>query len=178
MSRKQTNIIIILAVVVIGIFIGLGFLGIGGFGAPAAGTESTGAQAILDELQQTGTVAGLRAEDIAVGPGSAVKAGDTVSITYIGVLPDGTVFDSSDSQGGAPITFTVGAGEVIPGWEQGLIGMQEGGRRLLAIPPSLGYGAEVHAQVPPNSTLLFDVQLVKVVPGGSAIISVPTPPQQ
>jgi FKBP-type peptidyl-prolyl cis-trans isomerase len=102
--------------------------------------------------------------------------GDTVSVVYIGVLPDGTVFDSSDSHGGTPITFTIGAGRVIPGWEQGLIGMQEGGRRLLAIPPSLGYGAQPNGPIPANSTLLFDIQLVKVVPAGSTIAPVPATP--
>lgn len=166
MSRKQVHIIVILAIAVVAVFIGLGFLGIGGFGTPAAQTEPTGAQAILNEIQSTGTVADLRAQDITVGSGNPVVPGDTVTVSYIGVLPDGTVFDSTDAHGGKPISFTVGAGAVIAGWERGLIGMQEGGRRLLAIPPSLGYGAQVNGPIPANSTLLFDIQLLKVVPAG------------
>ncbi len=169
MSRKQVNIIIILALAVVAIFVGLGFIGIGGFGqSTAPQTTQTGAQAILSEIQQTGTVADLRIEDSTLGTGDPVVAGDTVSVTYIGVLPDGTVFDSSDMHGGVPLTFTVGAGKVIPGWDQGLVGMKVGGQRLLAVPPSLGYGGQAIGKIPANATLLFEIQLLKRVPAGTS----------
>jgi len=168
MGRKNINIIIILALAVVVIFIGLGFMGLGGFGTfSAPQQEESGAQAILTEIQETGTVAALRVQEITVGVGDPVAPGDTVSVQYIGVLPDGTVFDSTDAHGGVPYTFVIGAGAVIQGWEQGLLGMKEGGRRLLAIPPSLGYGAEANGPVPANATLIFDVQLVKRVPPGT-----------
>ncbi|MBI3573476.1 FKBP-type peptidyl-prolyl cis-trans isomerase, partial [Candidatus Kaiserbacteria bacterium] len=86
-------------------------------------------------------------------------------VNYTGVLTNGTVFDSSDSHG-TPFTFTIGQGHVIAGWEQGLLGMKEGGRRLLAIPPSLGYGPNGSGPIPGNATLIFDVQLLKRVPAG------------
>ncbi len=170
MSRKNINIIVILAVAVVVIFIGLGFMGLGGFGSIAAPqTEETGAQAILNEIQDTGTVADLRVQEITVGEGDPVAAGDTLSVVYIGVLPDGTVFDSTDAHGGVPYTFTIGTGAVIQGWEKGLIGMKEGGRRLLAVPPALGYGSEPYGEIPANATLIFDVQLVKRVPAGAPV---------
>ncbi|TAJ16031.1 FKBP-type peptidyl-prolyl cis-trans isomerase [Patescibacteria group bacterium] len=171
MSRKQTNIIIILAVSVVVIFVGLGFFGLGGFGlfgqqAPQA-NEATGVQAILNEVQQTGTVSQLRYEDVILGEGDAVVVGDTLSVKYIGVLPDGTVFDSTEAHDNQPFEFTIGAGGVIPGWEQGLLGMKVGGRRLLAIPPSLGYGAQAVGPIPANATLIFDVQLIARTPGSA-----------
>ncbi len=166
MNRKQINIIIILALAIVVIFAGLGLLGIGNFGmAPQA--QTTSAQAVLNELQQTGTVAALRIVDTTVGTGTPVENGDVVSVVYTGVLPDGTVFDSTQMEGGQPISFTVGAAQVIPGWDQGLLGMRAGGRRLLAIPPSLAYGAQGRGAIPPNATLIFDVQLVNVLPPGS-----------
>ncbi len=171
MNRKNTTIAIILSIVVVVLFIGLGFFGLGGFSSGTAQPASTGAtpgQALLNEIAQTGTVADLRTEDTTLGTGDPVVAGDTLSVLYTGVLPDGTVFDSSQAHGGQPFSFTVGTGQVIKGWEQGLLGMKEGGRRLLAIPPSLGYGAQVVGSIPANSTLIFDVQLVKRTPAGSA----------
>jgi peptidylprolyl isomerase len=86
-------------------------------------------------------------------------------VQYVGVLADGTVFDSSVAHG-QPFTFTLGPG-VIVGWQQGLVGMREGGRRLLVIPPSLGYGANGLGPIPPNATLIFDVELLTVQPAGS-----------
>lgn len=168
MDRKNINIIIILALAVVVIFIGLGFMGLGGLGTlNTPQTEESGVQAILTEIQETGTVADLRVQEITLGAGDAVAPGDTLSVQYIGVLPDGTVFDSTDAHGGVPFTFVIGTGAVIQGWEQGLLGMKEGGRRLLAIPPALGYGAQANGQIPANATLIFDVQLVKRVPAGT-----------
>lgn len=172
MSRKNTNIIVILAIVAVIIFVVLGLMGFGGFSPVPQEGETTGAQAILNEIKNTGTVAALRVQEISEGQGDAVVAGDKVTVNYIGVLPDGTVFDSSEIHG-EPFTFTVGEGKVIPGWEQGLLGMKEGGRRLLAVPPAFGYGAQAIGQIPANATLIFDIQLVKRVSAGTPAVSVP-----
>lgn len=170
MNSKNINVIIILAIAVVAIFIGLGFFGFGGLGTTGAPkTEQNGAQAILAEIQQTGTVADLRVQEITDGAGEVVAPGDTLTVQYIGVLPDGTVFDSTDAHGGTPFVFTIGAGKVIQGWERGLLGMREGGRRLLAVPPALGYGAQANGVIPANSTLIFDVQLLKRVPAGTSV---------
>lgn len=150
----------ILAVVVIGLFLVLGFFGFQRFGGQAP-APTAGAQGILDELAATGTVAELRVFDATEGAGDEARRGDTVTVHYTGVLPDGTVFDSSVSRG-EPFTFTIGGGQVIQGWEQGVAGMKVGGTRLLAIPPALGYGAAAVGPIPPNSTLIFQVELLDV----------------
>jgi FKBP-type peptidyl-prolyl cis-trans isomerase len=92
-----------------------------------------------------------------------VKAGDTVSVQYTGKLEDGTKFDSSYDHGGQPFSFTVGAGQVIKGWDEGLLGAKVGEKRTLTIPSDLGYGATgAGAAIPPNATLIFDVEIVSI----------------
>jgi FKBP-type peptidyl-prolyl cis-trans isomerase len=92
-----------------------------------------------------------------------VKAGDTVSVQYTGKLEDGTKFDSSYDHGGQPFSFTVGAGQVIKGWDEGLLGAKVGEKRTLTIPSDLGYGANgAGAAIPPNATLIFDVEVVSI----------------
>ncbi len=104
----------------------------------------------------------LLIEDIYPGKEKIAKEGDTVSVHYIGKLEDGTVFDSSYERG-KPLTFTLGQGRVIQGWEIGIEGMREGGKRKLTIPPELGYGESgVRGIIPPNSTLIFEVELVEI----------------
>lgn len=128
----------------------LGVLGIFYFGmAPFGGVMSS-------SVAQTGLIA----QDITMGSGPAAEIGSTVSVEYIGTLEDGTVFDSSEGKG--PYTFTLGDGVVIEGWEQGLVGMQAGGQRLLVIPSSLAYGPSGFGPIPPNATLIFTVRLVEV----------------
>jgi len=165
MNSKNANIAILLVIIVIAIFVTLGFFGIGGlnFGAEPAQTSM---QEILSELQSTGTVSALRTEDLVEGTGAPVVAGDALTVHYVGALPDGTVFDSSVERG-VPFEFTIGAGTVIQGWEQGLLGMKKGGQRLLVIPPSLGYGATGVGNIPPNSTLVFQVELLEIAPASS-----------
>lgn len=108
--------------------------------------------------------AGLIAQDIVVGTGATAVAGDTLVVNYVGQLEDGTTFDST--QGRQPFTFVLGTGGVIAGWEQGLVGMQAGGRRLLIIPAYLGYGASGYGPIPPNATLIFEVELVGIQGAG------------
>jgi len=100
-------------------------------------------------------------EDLTVGTGDAAQAGDTVSVNYTGWLTDGTQFDSSYDRG-QPFNFQLGVGSVIPGWDQGVVGMKVGGKRRLTIPPDLAYGASGRGSIPPNATLIFEVELVEI----------------
>lgn len=104
---------------------------------------------------------GLKIEDIKEGTGSAVKSGDTIVIHYKGTLTDGTKFDSSYDRG-QPFETTIGVGQVIEGWDKGIIGLKVGGKRKLTIPPSMAYGAQQVGNIPPNSTLIFEVELLEI----------------
>lgn len=105
---------------------------------------------------------GLQIEDIKIGEGSEVKKFDIVTVNYTGTLEDGTKFDSSLNPGRTPFRFTVGAGQVIKGWDEGLMGMKVGGKRKLTIPPELGYGSRDNGPIPANSTLIFDIDLLGI----------------
>lgn len=103
----------------------------------------------------------LRYRDLECGTGPAARRGDELTVHYRGTLADGREFDSSAD--GEPIRFALGAGTVIAGWEEGLEGMRAGGRRRLVIPPELGYGESgFPPSIPPNATLIFEVELVAV----------------
>ncbi len=106
----------------------------------------------------------LQSVDLVKGKGKAAKAGDTVSVQYVGTSwSTGTQFDASWDRGSEPFTLPLGAGQVIPGWDQGVAGMKKGGRRLLVIPPDLAYGAQSPSpDIAPNETLIFVVDLVKI----------------
>jgi peptidylprolyl isomerase len=106
----------------------------------------------------------LQRTDIVKGKGKAAKPGDTVSVQYVGnSWSTGAQFDASWDRGGEPFRFPLGAGQVIPGWDQGVAGMKPGGRRLLVIPPGLAYGAQSPSpDIAPNETLIFVVDLEKI----------------
>jgi FKBP-type peptidyl-prolyl cis-trans isomerase len=105
----------------------------------------------------------LETEDTKVGTGREARAGDTVHVQYTGTLMNGKKFDSSYDHGGDPFKFTLGKGEVIKGWDQGVAGMKVGGKRKLRIPPDLGYGDKGSPpDIPPGAGLLFDVELVSI----------------
>ena len=104
----------------------------------------------------------LVVKDLKTGTGPEAKAGDTVTVNYVGAaLSDRTTFDSSFTRG-EPFVFPLGGRQVIPGWDQGVAGMKVGGRRLLVIPPDLGYGAQGQGPIKPNETLVFVVDLLKI----------------
>lgn len=109
------------------------------------------------------TVSELNIETTKEGTGDrVVKSGDTISVHYTGRLTDGTKFDSSVDRG-MPFTFTIGAGQVIKGWDEGLLGMKVGEKRTLTIPADKGYGATgAGGVIPPNATLIFDTELVSI----------------
>jgi FKBP-type peptidyl-prolyl cis-trans isomerase len=101
-------------------------------------------------------------EDLTVGEGAEAVAGEEVTVHYTGWLTNGSKFDSSKDRY-QPFSFPLGAGHVIKGWDQGVIGMKVGGKRKLTIPPELGYGARgAGGVIPPNATLVFEVELLQV----------------
>ena len=101
-------------------------------------------------------------EDTKIGEGQEVKSGDVVCIDYKGMLLDGKVFDESYKRG-QPFVTQIGVGQVIPGWDYGIVGLKEGGKRKLTIPADLAYGSRTTGSIPANSTLIFEVELVKII---------------
>ena len=100
-------------------------------------------------------------QDITIGNGGEALPGTTITVNYVGKFTNGQVFDSSISRG-TPFTFTLGAGQVIVGWDKGVVGMKVGGKRILVVPPELGYGPNDYGPIPANSTLIFEVDLLGV----------------
>ncbi len=96
-----------------------------------------------------------------IGGGAVAEVGDRVTVNYTGRFVDGTVFDSSLTRH-EPFSFNLGSGQVIKGWDKGIVGMREGGKRTISIPPELGYGTNDYGPIPGGSTLIFDIELLKV----------------
>lgn len=164
MKPTQTGIAVALALaVVVTFFI---FPGLSPFEQT---TENAPADVTIDTQPSTTTMpiensTQLQVQDEVVGTGAEAAAGDTVTVQYVGSLTDGTVFDASANHGTSGFTFNLGAGQVIKGWDMGVAGMKEGGKRKLVIPADLAYGSQAVGNViPANSTLVFEVELVKVV---------------
>lgn len=165
-KKMSTPVIIALAVAGLAVIGGLVYLlqqqGVLGNNSEPENTsmeEQENPQAGGQEEQIDTT--GLVVEDIEIGGGQEVKPGDLIRVDYTGTLEDGTEFDTSE--GKQPIQFQLGVGMVIPGWDIGLEGMKEGGKRKLTIPPHLAYGETGQGPIPPNATLYFDVELVEIV---------------
>ncbi|MGI8508664.1 MAG: FKBP-type peptidyl-prolyl cis-trans isomerase [Gemmatimonadaceae bacterium] len=130
--------------------------------APVTITSTTFAPALgINLAAMTMTASGLYYQDVTVGSGAVAQAGKQLSVHYAGWLPDGTKFESSVDRG-QPFAFTLGVGAVIPGWDEGVAGVRVGGVRKLVIPSSLGYGARGSGPIPPNSVLVFSIQLLSV----------------
>ena len=138
--------------------------------------EPEGTKSVLLEPEPSATASGgpaasvpavvvseLKKEDSAPGTGPACKTGDSVKVHYTGTLMNGTKFDSSRDRD-EPFQFTLGQGEVIKGWDEGVVGMKKGGKRKLTIPSDKAYGTRGSPpKIPPNSPLIFDVELVEIV---------------
>ncbi len=141
----------------IAVSLSLAFLGYLLFAGPIMNLFNSPVEDFGAQRPETGVVV----EEVVVGSGPLAELGDTLTVHYVGTLLDGKVFDSSlDSN--TPFTFTLGVGQVIRGWDEGLAGMQIGGKRLLTIPPEYGYGGQGVGTIPPNSTLIFEVELLDV----------------
>jgi len=127
----------------------------------ATASQRTAARVITPAAQPVTTPSGLKYVDMVVGTGATPKVGDTVLVHYTGTFTNGKVFDTS--VGKQPFQFVLGRGQVIQGWDEGVGSMKVGGKRKLIIPPDLAYGARGYPGViPPNSTLTFVVQLLKI----------------
>jgi len=122
--------------------------------------ETTFASSLgVDLTKSTRTTNGAYVRDLVVGTGKVVASGDSVSVKYSGWLSDGTLFDSNASAS-TTFSFRVGAGRVIPGWDEGVPGMHVGGKRQILVPPMLAYGVNSYGPIPGNSVLVFNVEVV------------------
>ncbi len=112
------------------------------------------------------TESGLQIEELKIGDGETASSGQYIRVHYTGWLINGIKFDSSKDRND-PIEFVLGEGNVIAGWDEGVLGMQVGGRRKLTIPPQLGYGARgAGGVIPPNASLVFEVELIDIMANG------------
>ncbi|OGG49240.1 hypothetical protein A3G63_01275 [Candidatus Kaiserbacteria bacterium RIFCSPLOWO2_12_FULL_52_8] len=163
MKPTQTGIAVALALAVIALF----FIvpGMSPFGdieqSQQAAALTTDPNQAASTTMPTDTTNQLQVTEVSVGTGVTAEPGDRVTVNYVGSLTSGVIFDKSSNNG---FTFTLGIGEVIKGWDEGVAGMKEGGKRHLVIPAALAYGnQEVGGGIiPANSTLVFDVELLKV----------------
>ncbi len=150
---KQTSNVLIIGLVILAVF----FYFI--FGSKSKPNNSI--NEVATEKTETKIPDNLEIKDTLEGAGPEVKSGDTILIHYEGRLTDKTKFDSSYDRG-EPFQTIIGVGQVIPGWDIGVVGMKVGGKRTLSIPPELGYGTQQNGDIPANSTLIFDVELIEI----------------
>lgn len=120
------------------------------------------ARALVAAYDGMDTLQKVVVDDVVLGGGAEAVSGKTVRVHYVGRLENGQEFDNSEKRS-EPFEFTIGAGEVISGWEEGLVGMKEGGERTLVIPPQFGYGNHAVGPIPANATLLFSIKLIDVI---------------
>lgn len=175
MIKNVLITIIVIAVVVVGIWL---FMKKGSdnlaVNSPSASPEASATLAVSPspttspKIVKSQTLAdGLKIDDEVIGTGATAKAGQTATVNYTGWLSNGTKFDSNvDPAFGhvQPFSFQLGQGQVIQGWDEGVAGMKVGGKRILTIPPAIGYGAAGagNGVIPPNATLTFEVELLSV----------------
>lgn len=159
-KSSDSSPVIALALIAVGIVAIVIAAGLAIFAVTDDDGGEGGSGSALTDVEET-TSTGLGYTDLVVGTGAEAQIGDTVVVHYTGWLEDGTVFDSSVERG-VPFDFILGAGEVIAGWDEGILGMQEGGKRKLVIPPDLGYGPTANGPIPANATLIFEVELLEV----------------
>lgn len=119
------------------------------------------AEAYAQAADNQGNITRMVVDDVKLGTGEGVKNGDTVAVHYVGKLQNGQEFDNSKKRGDT-FEFKVGSGMVIKGWDEGVIGMQVGGERILVIPPDMAYGQEGIGPIPGNATLVFSIELVAI----------------
>jgi len=164
MTSTHTGIAVALALAIVAMF--FIFPGLSPF--PAGSGPAAADSAITTIDQQAPTTmptdpTDLQITDKVIGTGATASAGDTVTVNYVGSLTNGTVFDASANHGDAGFPFKLGAGQVIKGWDMGVVGMKVGGTRKLVIPAALAYGDQAVGNIiPAGSTLVFEVELIKV----------------
>lgn len=155
---KKSILIIVYIVLAVAIIWG----GVWYSGKISEETQNQAASAgVAAEQAQTQVMQNLKITDDVVGTGAVAETGDSVTVNYVGTLDNGTKFDSSYDRK-QPFTFTLGVGQVIKGWDEGVLGMKVGGKRELVIPSELGYGAQAFGPIPASSTLHFTVELLAV----------------
>lgn len=126
-----------------------------------ANVTSERVAAYKEAATSNGKLKSMVVDDVKIGTGEAVKAGDVVSVHYVGTLQNGQEFDNSNKRG-APFEFEVGGGQVIKGWDEGVVGMQVGGQRILVIPSDMAYGDKGIGPIPGGATLVFSIELLSI----------------
>ena len=165
MNPTQTGIAVALALIVVALFFIFPGAALFNTQAPVEFNNQTATAGATQPTMPTEPVKELMMKDDVAGAGAVAEAGDSVTVNYVGALTNGTIFDASTNHKETVngFTFNLGAGQVIKGWDQGIVGMKAGGKRTLIIPASLAYGSQAVGDViPANADLVFQVELLKV----------------